>query len=55
VDHTKYLELFNKKYPFVKVNVRRVGGERLITIITTEYRAGKTLFDVVISSEWRPL
>ena len=21
VDHTKYLELFNKKYPFVKVNV----------------------------------
>ena len=45
VDHTKYLELFNKKYPFIKVNVRRVGGERLITIITTEYRAGKTLFE----------
>ena len=54
VDHTKYLELFNKKYPFVKVNVRRVGGERLITIITTEYRAGKTLFDVVISSGVAP-
>ena len=54
VDHTKYLELFNKKYPFIKVNVRRVGGERLITIITTEYRAGKTLFDVVISSGVAP-
>ena len=54
VDHTKYLELFNKKYPFVKVNVRRVGGERLVTIITTEYRAGKTLFDVVISSGVAP-
>ena len=54
VDHTKYLELFSKKYPFIKVNVRRVGGERLITIITTEYRAGKTLFDVVISSGVAP-
>ena len=48
------MELFNKKYPFIKVNVRRVGGERLITIITTEYRAGKTLFDVVISSGVAP-
>src|SRR5207245_11218364 len=54
VYYTKYLELFNKKYPFIKVNVRRVGGERLITIITTEYRAGKTLFDVVISSGVAP-
>jgi iron(III) transport system substrate-binding protein len=54
VDNTKYLELFNKKYPFIKVNVRRVGGERLVTIITTEHRAGKTLFDVVISSGVAP-
>jgi iron(III) transport system substrate-binding protein len=54
VDHTKFLELFNKKYPFIKVNVRRVGGERLITIITTEHRAGKTMFDVVISSGVAP-
>ena len=54
VDHTKYLELFNKKYPFLKVNVRRVGGERLITILTTEYRAGKTLVDVVITSGVAP-
>ena len=54
VDHTRYLELFNRKYPFIKVNVRRVGGERLITIFTTEYRAGKTMFDVVISSGVAP-
>jgi len=54
VDHTRYLELFNKKYPFIKVNVRRVGGERLVTIMTTEHRAGKTLFDVVISSGVAP-
>jgi iron(III) transport system substrate-binding protein len=54
VDHTRYLELFNKRYPFIKVNVRRVGGERLVTIITTEHRAGKTLFDAVISSGVAP-
>ena len=54
VDHTRYLELFNKRYPFIKVNVRRVGGERLVTIITTEHRAGKTLFDTVISSGVAP-
>ena len=54
VDNAKYLELFTKKYPFIKVNLRRVGGERLVTIITTERRAGKTLFDAVISSGVAP-
>jgi len=54
VDNAKYLELFTKKYPFIKLNVRRVGGERLVTIITTEHRAGKSLFDVVISSGVAP-
>ncbi|MBI4527088.1 MAG: extracellular solute-binding protein [Deltaproteobacteria bacterium] len=54
VDYTRYLDLFNKKYPFIKVNVRRVGGERLVTIITTEHRAGKTLFDAVITSGVAP-
>jgi iron(III) transport system substrate-binding protein len=53
-DLPKYVELFNAKYPFVKVNARRVSGERLITIITTEYRAGKTLFDLVGSSGVAP-
>jgi iron(III) transport system substrate-binding protein len=54
VDNAKYLELFTKKYPFIKLNVRRVGGERLVTVITTEHRAGKSLFDVVISSGVAP-
>jgi iron(III) transport system substrate-binding protein len=53
-DLTKYVELFNAKYPFVRVNVRRVSGERLITIITTEHRAGKVLFDLVGSSGVAP-
>ena len=49
-DHTKYVELFNKRYPFIQVNVRRAGSDRLITLITTEHRAGKALFDVVMGS-----
>jgi len=50
----KVFGVVQSKYPFIKVNVRRVGGERLITIFTTEYRAGKTMFDVVISSGVAP-
>jgi iron(III) transport system substrate-binding protein len=53
-DIIKYVELFTAKYPAIKVNVRRVSGERLVTIITTEHRAGKTLFDVVGSSGIAP-
>jgi iron(III) transport system substrate-binding protein len=49
-DHTKYLEAFSARFPFLKVNVRRISGERLVTVITTEHRAGKTLFDAVVSS-----
>jgi iron(III) transport system substrate-binding protein len=49
-DHTKYVELFNNRYPFIQVNVRRAGSDRLLTLITTEHRAGKTLFDVVMGS-----
>ncbi|MCH7913369.1 MAG: extracellular solute-binding protein [Deltaproteobacteria bacterium] len=53
-DHTKYVALFNKKYPFIEVKVRRSGGERLITLIQTEHRAGKQLFDVTMGSRFAP-
>ena len=54
VDHTKYIARFNKKYPFIKVNVRRAGGTRLIPLLQTEHRAGKHLFDVVMGSRFAP-
>jgi iron(III) transport system substrate-binding protein len=54
VDHTKYVALFNKKYPFIKVNVRRAGGTRLIPLLQTEHRAGKHLFDVTMGSRFPP-
>ncbi len=37
---------FNKRYPFLKLNVSRSGGRRVIIKIATEYRAGKYLADV---------
>ena len=54
VDHTKYIALFNKKYPFIDVKVRRAGGSRLIPILQAEHRAGKYLFDVTMGSRFAP-
>ncbi|MFQ5902398.1 MAG: ABC transporter substrate-binding protein [Candidatus Binatia bacterium] len=53
-DHSKYVALFNKKYPFIKVKVRRASGARLISLIQTEHRAGKHLFDVAMGSRFGP-
>ena len=37
VDHTKYVALFNKKYPFIEVKVRRAGGTPMkITRLRTD-------------------
>ncbi|MGH8544806.1 MAG: ABC transporter substrate-binding protein [Gammaproteobacteria bacterium] len=46
-DSKSILETFAKKYPFVKTELVRATGERLINRITTETLAGKWLFDVV--------
>jgi len=54
VDHTKYVALFNKKYPCIEVKVRRLGGIRLIPLLQTEHRAGRTLFDVTMGSRFAP-
>lgn len=53
-DHTKYVALFNKKYPFITVKVRRASGDRLISLVQTEYRAGKQFYDVVVGSRFSP-
>lgn len=39
---------FRKRYPFVAVNIRRLGGGRLLDIALTEYRAGRYLVDAFI-------
>ncbi|MBI4490943.1 MAG: extracellular solute-binding protein [Deltaproteobacteria bacterium] len=50
-------EAFRKRYPFVTVNVRRLGGGRMLDIALTEFRAGRHLVDVFIggSTSGRPL
>ena len=40
---------FEKKYPFIKVDLIRSSDERMLNRISTEKQAGKILFDVVNS------
>lgn len=46
-DSEPILKTFAKKYPFIKTELVRATGERLINRITTETLAGRWLFDVV--------
>jgi len=42
-----YAQLFNKRFPFVKVNTARMSGGAQINKIQTEYRARRYLVDVI--------
>lgn len=53
-DHSKVIAAFNKHYPFIEVKARRASGERLISLIQTEHRAGRHLFDVTVGSRFAP-
>ncbi|MBI2989315.1 MAG: extracellular solute-binding protein [Deltaproteobacteria bacterium] len=44
--------LFEKKYPFVKVDIFRSGAAKLFARALSEYRAGKHLADIFGSSFW---
>lgn len=46
-----YLGAFKKKYPFLKVNFKRVGGARERERVLTEMSSGVTEFDVASVSE----
>lgn len=41
------VKLLSERHPFLKVEVIRLGHERLINRLTTEYRAGKFIPDVI--------
>jgi iron(III) transport system substrate-binding protein len=53
-DHSKFIKLFRNKYPFVEVKARRASGDRLISLVQTEHRAKKHLFDIVVGSRFSP-
>jgi iron(III) transport system substrate-binding protein len=45
-----FIRLFQKRYPFVRVNPYRVSGNRQVIKIQTEFNAGNHLFDVTNGS-----
>jgi iron(III) transport system substrate-binding protein len=47
----KILDAFKARYPFIRTNMFRAVGERLLTKIMTEAQAGKHDFDIVQSAE----
>jgi len=49
-DSRRLLDVFEKKYPFVKSQLLRANGERTVNRILAETRAGKWGYDVVSTS-----
>jgi hypothetical protein len=47
----KYLDAFQKRYPFLKVNFKRIGGSRERNRVIAEMTAGVVNFDVATASE----
>ena len=45
-----FIRVFQKRYPFIKVNPYRVSGNRQVLKIQTELNAGNNLFDVTNGS-----
>jgi ABC-type Fe3+ transport system substrate-binding protein len=43
---TKFVNIFNEKYPFLEIDIYRSGGQKLLTKAVGEARAGKYIPDV---------
>ena len=46
-DVAQFIQRFNAKYPFIKVNHLRAGAEKIMTRVLTERQAGKHTADVI--------
>ena len=46
-DVAGFIQKFNKKYPFIRVNHLREGAEKLMTRVLTERQAGRNSVDVI--------
>src|SRR3954462_13664461 len=44
-DAEPYVRAFNKRYPFIKINVYRVSGQKQVLMIQTELNAGRNAVD----------
>jgi ABC-type glycerol-3-phosphate transport system substrate-binding protein len=47
----KFVEVFQTRYPFLKVEYERVGGSRERERVLSELAAGKVSYDVTVLSE----
>lgn len=50
VDADAYVKAFNKRYPFIKVNIFRISGQKQVLMIQSEFNAGKHSFDITNAS-----
>src|SRR5574340_293331 len=51
-DSTALLKRFQEKYPFIKAEMFRAGGEGLLTRLLVEARAGRYIPDVIQLSDF---
>jgi iron(III) transport system substrate-binding protein len=49
-DAEPYLKAFNKRYPFIKVNIYRISGQKQVIMIQSEFNAGRHAFDITNAS-----
>src|SRR6266542_4247708 len=47
----KFVEVFQTRYPFIKVEYERVGGSREWERVLFEFVVGKVFYDVMVLSE----
>ncbi len=50
VDAEPYVKAFNKRYPFLKVNIYRVSGQKQVIMIQSELNGGRNAFDITNAS-----
>jgi iron(III) transport system substrate-binding protein len=49
-DSEPFVRAFTKRYPFLKVNIYRISGQKQVLMIQTEHNAGRNAFDVTNAS-----
>jgi len=49
-DAEPYVKAFNKRYPFIKVNVYRISGQKQVIMIQSEFNVGRHAFDITNAS-----
>ena len=48
-DAEPYVKAFNKRYPFIKVNIYRISGQKQVIMIQSEFNAGRlAVADLVV-------